>query len=334
MPMTGVSGNQQLPYLGIRYQIRYHKCNLDCPYCIVDWKNKKAFFDLNTFQRVVDKIQQLPYRVCLRIGIGGEVFTSPEILGVIRNICNKNSNIFGVSFSTNLYASWEKVVKPFVESTNTAKLNMGCTLHDMVVKDVNLFFEKVARLKEKGVLLYVGYIAIPQRMDFIRKYKQRCDDLGVPLILNALIGTLKGVKGVDHKLVYPRDYTTQERRELKELWYTPHSYKMLVEACLTERMPCSAGKSYIYISSNGNVYPCSLMRKFSMGNILHDDIKFQSKDTICPANVCWCGNENQALRIVDEYYNRTKALRVFYPKENIPKEALYQGYNQPVYLGD
>jgi hypothetical protein len=32
---------------------------------------------------------------------------------------------------------------------------------------------------------------------------------------------------------------------------------------------------------------------------------------MCPVSTCWCGNENQALRIVDQYYYRTRTLRVF-----------------------
>ena len=326
----GPSASNPAPYLGIRYQIKYHKCNLNCPYCIIHWKEQDNLFDLEKFRRIIGKIKELPFTVCLRIGVGGEIFTSPEILGVIRDICNEENNITGISFSSNLQADWDTVIGPFVRSTNTGKLGMGCTLHDTVIKDVNPFFEKVKRLKESGVQLYVGCVAIPQRIRFIRQYRQRCRELGVPLILNAAIGTLKGVEAADPELVYPRDYTPGEIRKLKKLWHTPHSYKMLLEACSPHGMRCSAGKNYIYIDHDGNVYPCQSI-KSTMGNIAKEGITFQDEDTVCPADTCWCGNENQALRIVDRNYDRTRTLRIFYPREGIPEEALYEGYNPPIY---
>jgi len=324
-------GDQQLPYLGIRHQIGYHRCNLNCPYCIAKWRDRKPTFDLDTFQKILGRIEKLPYRVCLQIGVGGEIFTSPEILRVVTDVCNRDSNIFGVGFATNLYASWEQSIGPFIESANTTKLGIRCTLHDTVIEDIDLFFEKVARLKQRGVMVSVGYVALPQRIGFIREYKRRCERLGVPLVMNALVGSLKGLEGVDPKRVYPRDYTAEELRELRELWDTPHSYKLLVEAARTRGMTCSAGKNYIHIDRNGDVYPCSEMKKVIrkpfMGNILRGPIRFQTDDTVCPMDVCWCGSENQALRIVDQYYNRTRTLRIFTPKEGIPEEKLYQGYN-------
>jgi MoaA/NifB/PqqE/SkfB family radical SAM enzyme len=63
----------QLPYLGIRFQIKYHKCNLDCPYCIADWKNQPMGFDAESFRQIITRIKELPYRVSLRIGMGGEL---------------------------------------------------------------------------------------------------------------------------------------------------------------------------------------------------------------------------------------------------------------------
>lgn len=320
----------KLPYLGIRYQIRYFKCNLKCPYCIADWSNNKFNFELKKFQDILKRIKKLPYRICLRIGVGGEIFTSPEIVRVITEICNEENNIFGLSFSTNLQADYKKIIEPFLRSTDSQKLGIGCTLHDSVIKDLDLFFEKVNCLREGGFSPYVGYVALPQRIKHIRDYKWRCREIGVPFILNALIGRLRGVEGADKSLIYPRDYTLQELRELKELWDTPHSYQMLVEACNTHGMACSAGKNYIYIDSDGNVFPCEMIRS-RIGNILDGDIEFRSEDTKCPMNFCWCGNENQALRIVDRFYERTGTLRIFSPKKGLPIKALYEGYNPSIF---
>ena len=352
---------EHLPYLGIRFQIRYYTCNLNCPYCIASWRKRQSPFEIHTFQKIIQKIKELPYRVCLRIGVGGEIFTSQEILSVIKKICNEENNIIGVSFSSNIHASYKNIIGPFIDSVNTAKLGMGYTLHDMVIKNIDSFFEKVRRLKEKGVLLYVGNVALPNRIEQLREYKRKCDEIGVPLIINALIGKaidgkskskpnnswLLGINWARFGLTYPyypRDYSPVELERLKDLWFTPHSYQMLVNSSSTHGMQCSAGKNYIHIDHRGNVFPCLgiknrishalfpfLRQRYSMGNILKDKIQFRTEDTICPRYHCWCGNENQALRIVDENYHRTRTLRYFYPKKDIPLEKLYQGYNPSLY---
>jgi MoaA/NifB/PqqE/SkfB family radical SAM enzyme len=189
----------------------------------------------------------------------------------VSKICNEENNIFGVSFSTNLVASWRRIER-FLESTSIAKLGIGCTLHDTVIRDADLFFDKVKRLKEKGVMLYVGYVATPERISFIREYKKRCDAIGVPLTMNSLIGPGRSLNGANQALYYPRDYTDEQKAELKEVWDTPHSYNLLVESCSTRGMPCSAGKNYIFIDHKGDVFPCGSVRdKRPMGNILKEE---------------------------------------------------------------
>ncbi|HTY13925.1 MAG TPA: SPASM domain-containing protein [Candidatus Omnitrophota bacterium] len=319
-----------LPYLGIRYQVRYHKCNLKCPYCIVSWDKQDNLFDNTTFTNVIEKIKDLPHRISLRIGIGGEIFTSQQLMDGIRNICNTPSNIANVSFSTNLAADWEKVIGPFFSSIDTGRIGIGCTLHDTVISDIDGFFDKVKRIKELGAELYVGYVAVPGRIDRIARYKKICDDIGVPLIMNGLVGKLLGAQAADPSLEYPRDYTSNEISELKVLWDTPHSFKLLIESCRTQGMECSAGHNYVYINHNGDVFPCAHIKN-SLGNILKDRIALRTEDTICPNPTCWCGNENQALRIVDRNYDRSRTLRIFHPKKEVPYEHLYDGYNPPIY---
>ncbi len=318
------------PYLGIRYQVRYHKCNLACPYCIASWKDQPNLFDAETFGRIAGRIMDLPYRVSLRIGVGGEIFTSPELMAGVRSICDADSAVRNVSFSTNLVAGWDETIGPFLARTDTRKLGIGCTLHDMVIPDVDLFFEKVRKVRDTGAEVYVGLVAVPGRFRAIAEYRSRCDAMGVPLIMNGLVGSLKGVEGADPSLTYPRDYTADELRELESLWDTPHSYLLLLEARRTRGMTCSAGRNYIYIDHLGNVRPCKRSAR-SLGNILDAPPAFQAEDTVCPEDVCWCGNENQALRIVDEYYDRSRTLRIFRPKAGIPRERLYEGYNPSVF---
>ncbi|MDH5573684.1 MAG: radical SAM protein [Gammaproteobacteria bacterium] len=330
--MTGVS---ELPYLGIRYQIKYHTCNLDCPYCIAQWKKFRADdFDLDTFTRVLEKIRLLPYRVSLRIGVGGEIFTSQPILDEIRKLCNEDNNIIGVSFSTNLAASWDKKIFPFIESVDVSKLGLGCTLHDTVIKSVDQFFEKMEKLHKYGVALYAGYVAIPERIDEIRSYKERCDQIGVPLTMNGIHGRVSGVAGVDDTLIYPAAYTDEQREALKAVWDTPHNYMMEIGGASPKGMACSAGNNYVYIDQKGNVSSCGQLldsEDAALGNIVTDEITLKNADIICPKNACPCGNENQALKIIDKYYDRGHVLRVYRPKDGYDNDYLYSLYNKNVF---
>lgn len=325
----------ELPYLGVRYQVKFHKCNLSCPYCIAEWKTQENVFDKDTFSRVVQKLKELPYRISLRIGVGGEFFLCPELMDEVKSICNSDTNIFNVSISTNLVAGWEQTVKPYLASLNTGKLGMGCTLHDTVIKNVNEFFEKTIKVKETGVEVYVGYVAMPQNIARIVEYKRRCDTAGIPLIMNGLIGKVVGVEGADPSREYPRDYTPAELAALRQVWDTPHSYMMLLHGATSKGMRCSAGRNYIYIDQGGRVFPCGNVSQLGlsncMGNILTDPIRMQDEDTLCPVSSCWCGNENQALRIVDSNYERSRTLRVFNRKPGVSDEDLYQGYNASVF---
>ena len=193
-----------LPRLGIRFQIRYHKCDLDCPYCIVSCNQRQDQFNESTYLGIIGKIKQLPYRVSLRLGFEGEVFTSQQLMDSVRDICNEESNIVNVSFSTNLVASWDRVIEPFLLAVNTRKLGLGCTLHDTVIRDVDEFFEKARRIKEMGAEIYIGHVAIPGRLKVVAAYKRRCDKLGIPLIMNGLIGKLVGVEGAIRRWNIPR----------------------------------------------------------------------------------------------------------------------------------
>ncbi len=269
----------------------------------------------------MERIRALPFPLSFHLGMEGEVFTSREILDETRVMCLATKNVQSVNFISNIYADWDRVIKPFLDSIDTRRLGMGCTLHDTVIRDVDGFFDKAKRIAEAGVAVYITCVALPGSIRMMEEYKRRSEEIGVAFVPNILIGRLPG----DEEKSYPRDYTEGERRVLKDLWDTPHGYKLLVEACSPAGMPCSAGRHYIYVNHDGTVFPCSRIRR-PMGNVLRDTLRLQDEDTICSSNRCWCGNQNQALRIVDERYTRTQNIRILIPNPSLRREDLYSGY--------
>ncbi len=319
----------------IRWQVRFTKCNLKCPYCIAEWPKRKVEFDSQKFFRCVEVLKKAEEKIVLRIGVEGEFFLSEELQqGVIE--LSKSDSILGVSFSSNLQADWS-CMNDFFERVNLKKLGMGCTLHDTVINNIEDFFEKVKRINDMGVLIYVGYVAIPNRFEKIKEYKKRLDDMGVPFILNELNGEYNGK-------TYPDAYTQSERNFLKEVFFSHHYYRMLVERDSPKGKACGAGEDYFYIDHKGDIYKCGVDKypewtlfekvaykinrsfgkkmvekriiKEKIGNLLDGFPELSLNYRICPHSVCACGNEVQAMKCVDINFYRTRTLRIIYPRLN------------------
>lgn len=319
--------------LKIRWQVRYTKCNLKCPYCIAVWTKRKVEFNPTLFNSGIDALKKCKHRIVLRIGVEGEFFLSEELQNGVAEL-SKSDNVIGVSFSTNLQSDWE-VMKRFFEKANLQKLGMGCTLHDTVIEDLEGFFEKAKRINDMGVLIYIGYVAIPDRFEKIKEYKKRFDEIGVPFILNELNGSYNGK-------IYPKSYTEKEKEFLREYFFSRHYYRMLVERDSPKGKACGAGEDYIYIDHKGDIYKCGvdknpewkigekiafkLNKKWGenlvkkriegnkIGNICDGIPELCSDFRVCPYKTCACGNEVQAMKCVDINFYRTRTLRIIYPK--------------------
>ncbi|MHC4823884.1 MAG: radical SAM protein [Planctomycetota bacterium] len=316
---------QEPPLLGIRYGIGFRRCNLDCPYCVAEWRKRRDMLDVDIFHAILDEIEKIPRSINLRFGIGGEAFICPPFLEKVIELSHKDGPIKTMSFSSNIQADWDTVIHPFLDRVDTSKLGMGATLHDKVIDDVELFFEKARRIRESGVELYIGYVALPGCMDLLREYKLRADDIGAPFLVNPYV-TPEQMQGSYNKRGIGV-YTKEEERELADLLGSTHVYQMTIQRSPTFGMRCSAGKDYLVIHSDGGVFACNREHQ-SKGNILDGPIALQEKDTICPFLHCWCPNENQALRIVDRKYLRNgRTLRVIQPKPGLTSSQLTSGYS-------
>jgi len=337
--------NNPLPLLRVRWQLQFTKCSLKCPYCIAEWTKRPVNFRPERFDKMVDRLLAQPYRLIVRLGVEGEIFLSPEIQeGVIR--LSHHPKVEGVSFSTNLMASDEKV-SAFLDRANCSKLGLGATIHDTQIdeKGVEGFFRRIEMVQRRGVLCFVGYVAKPDRFDFMRTYKARLDALGVPFIPNEYNGAFENVP-------YPEAYTAAQREELRDLLWSDHYYRMLVERESPRGRPCLAGHRYIYLGGDGRILRCGMERNLpwnlwqklawrfnkewpakmqqkrilrrSLGNILTDDLKLDATPGPCPHTSCTCGNEAQAFYAVGKDYHRTRTLRVIYPKARAAEyEAKY-----------
>lgn len=340
-----IAAARQLPILRVRWKLRFTKCSLKCPYCIAEWTKRSVEFDPGKFNAIIDRLLALPYRLVVRLGVEGEIFLSPEIQeGVIR--LSQHPKVEGVSFSTNMIAADDKVAA-FLDRADCTKVGMGCTIHDTQLTDEQIegFFRRVEMIQKRGVLVFVGYVAKPDRFEHMRRYKERLDAMGVPFLSNEYNGAFEHVP-------YPEAYTADQRQFLREYFFADHYFDMLVERKSPKGKPCLAGYGYIHLGHDRRILPCGTDRALpwtlwqraarrinkswpekiqqwrihrrSLGNILTDDIAFAKRPRLCPHDSCTCGNEAQAFFAVGRDYHRTRTLRVIYPKARAAElEAKY-----------
>ena len=107
--------------LKIRWQVRFSKCNLNCPYCIAEWTKRKVEFNPELFFKGIDVIKSLNQKVVLRIGVEGEFFLSDDLQKGVIDLSH-SENIVGVSFSSNLQADWKTMSNFFEKVTKLMKI--------------------------------------------------------------------------------------------------------------------------------------------------------------------------------------------------------------------
>lgn len=329
-------GERRPPYLTICHITDHSACNLACPYCISSWRPDNKRFSPSILRAIIQRIREVMRPVSLVLGQWGEFFTSPTLMEETALLCNDPGNLAGVSILTNLYADWEKVIRPFAEGVDTGRLTMGCTLHDRVIseEEVGCFFEKTARLHAMGVLVYVNYIVTDDAaVAKAHSYKLNCDAIGVPLTLMPLYPSRPEPGAKQDFSVWLDALSTESLRELKCLCESPHAYRMLFDARTPFGMRCGAGSDYLYINAVGDMFPCCCGRSASyLGNIVRQGIVTLEQDTVCRESSCFHPYDMSALRIVDRRYTRTRDFRLIHSREGVSRGELESGYGMPLRL--
>lgn len=341
-PETGavLSGEGvRTPYTGIFHITNHYACNLACPYCIAGGKSRKRRFNLAALRAILERIQAISRPVSLLLAQWGEFFTSSALMEETTRLCNEPGNLVGVSIATNLHADWDRVIRPFAEGLDTDRLSMACTLHEGVIgeKAVGYFFDKVSRLHEMGVLVYVNYVIHDE--EAIAKagfHKELCDSLAVPFtIFPSIPMTLlpDGRKAPDI-IGGLTSWSAEALRALEPLCDSLHAYRMLFDARSPSGMPCGAGRDYFYIDPTGEIFPCFTNSRpaSSMGHILRDGLAPLERDMVCREQFCYCPYDIPAMRIVEGRYVRTRDMRLILPRDGICRCELEQGYGMPLRL--
>ena len=252
-------------------------------------------------------------------------------------LCNDRNNLVGVTLHTNLRADWEGVIGPFIDELKSERLVVNGSLHDSSIPhaEVDRFFEKVKKLRSRGVTVLVTYLVHPDDLYVATTYKQRCDDLRVHF--GALPYVTEWLNRNDPLAISPVDtrprFSRAQLIQAKLLCSSADVYALYFEQRTTLGMACGAGSDYIYISPDGSIHPClTLAGDSPIGHILEGLPELPSHEITCPRLFCLCPHEATALRIVDRYYRRGRFMALLEPKPGVSDLLTSQGYQAPLYF--
>ena len=235
-------------------------------------------WDPGKYLKVIDRFAELPFRVNVRIGVGGETFINKTVVEGARRL-SQHANTDTVNLISNLsfkYHQYQKIFQGF----ELSKLALVCSFHPTEIKDIDGWIETAAKMNN-DVDLAIVLVAWPPLMDSLKANKQRLEREGLDVFVQAFHGWHEEQK-------YPESYSEADRDLLKSVFYSQHDYNHMVD--LKQPGDCYAGVDYIYVDINGNVSRCGTYKR-PLGNIF-GEVNLLTQPAPCPGTQCWCDTEN------------------------------------------
>lgn len=237
----------------------------------IGWNEQK-------YLNIIDRFSQLPFRMDVRIGVGGETFINKTVVEGARRLSN-HENTIAVNLISNLsfsFAQYQKIFRGF----DLSRVAMVCSFHPTEIKDVQRWIETAVEVN-KIVDLAIVLVAWPPLMKTLKENKKRLEDVGLEVFVQAF-------HGWDEEQKYPETYSEEDRALLREVFYSQHDFDHMVE--LKQPGDCYAGVDYVYVDINGNVSRCGTY-KTPIGN-LFGELRLLDRPAPCPGTECWCDTEN------------------------------------------
>ncbi|MCO8124534.1 hypothetical protein NHH03_22535 [Stieleria sp. TO1_6] len=238
---------------------------------VAEWSEEK-------YLRVIDRFAELPFRMDVRIGVGGETFINKTVVEGARRLSN-HDNTFAVNLISNLsfsFAQYQKIFQGF----DLSRVALVCSFHPTEIKDVDKWIETAVQINQI-VDLAIVLVAWPPLMAELRANKARMEAVGLEVFVQAFHGWHDQEK-------YPEAYSDDDRALLRDVFYSQHDFDHMVD--LKQPGKCYAGVDYVYVDINGNVSRCGTY-KTPIGNVFKQ-LNLLQRPAACPGTECWCDTEN------------------------------------------
>jgi len=269
-------------------------CNYSCTYCF------SSSIKENELAGKISPEQYLDFfdftgKVWLFHFTGGEPFFYPQFV----RLCETLTASHYVSINSNL--SSEEVLR-FAYSVDPNRVDyIHCGVHLEQRESHEGFQEllkKIQILVDHGFALFATHVMTPSTFKQFQTISERFADIDVPLVPKALRGIYEGKH-------YPTSYTLEEREKftvfsrsaenrLKESKRRPFRNQPTVNPLLDKYfldgfpdfsgVTCSAGKDFVRIDPDGNIYRCG--KHSLIGNIFERTLQLYDSPRPCDDNTC------------------------------------------------
>ena len=290
------------PVINVRFYTDYPVCNYTCPYCVAGHGNSiatESAWDaamFNRFDNIIDNLTKLPLKLNVRPGVGGEFFLSDRLMDGARKLAG-SENVHAVNLITNLSLPLKRY-QEFLSGLDLSKIALVASYHPTEIKDKEKWLETATWMNDHldFAVILVGY---PPLMHQIGEIKSQLNNLGIEVFLQGFIGSHEG-------RLYPRAYTPEQKKILRQLSYSRHDYEFFIEA----RKPgfCYSGFNSFYLDMSGIVSACGVggWPWPIMGNLaLKAAVNLLPGPHPCVSKTCLCDTEYINTTIFFEHYQFT-----------------------------
>lgn len=251
------------------------RCNYACSYCTVCTKFDFAKVFPKSSEKRADEwlvaLEKLP--PAMIYFSGGEPFLYAGLPDLVNNLPKKHQ-VLGMVSNVSLPASvYRKIKQPF---------HLNASFHREHVSAEG-FIDRVKELQE-FLHVHVNIVATPENLPVIASIHQLMDTHRISLHVDPY---------VDHEF----NYSSEQEALLRK--YVQADRKELVDFNDFSAKQCSAGRNYINLLPDGQVFTCAAgfsytysplytemvrnrpLDNFSMGNLFDADFKLNSSDVTC-----------------------------------------------------
>ncbi len=267
--------NKIYGYWNITYRCTYH-CSY-CPFCNIHNYSK-------TYTKETEKtpdewfaiLEKLPPMAFLLIG--GEPMLYSGITDIINNLPKKHSIIGLISNASLPIDLYKKINK---------KICTSISFHREFAKEEE-FIEKVVELNKFMWINSVNIVATPENIPFLEELHSKLTPKGITIRVEPLIKT-------------GFNYTEEQLKQIDKYLKHDRSFKKKIEFYEAQICKdCSAGKNYINIMPNGDVYSCvggmeyintpyrralikneQDLERYKLGNLSDENFSFNKTKKIC-----------------------------------------------------
>ncbi|MBI4145527.1 radical SAM protein [Candidatus Woesearchaeota archaeon] len=261
-----------------------YDCNLNCKFCLNDWRGKKRPNDELAFEQQKQALQKLRDAGVRHVTFtGGEPTLHPRIADLIRHAHSLGMTTLLQTNGTRITDEFLRAVQSFIGGIQVSL--EGLRDEQKAISRVDCFDGIVAnmrKIKQHGIKLFTNFTITKLNKHCLKDYLALLDDIGVDVAsFTRLYPAGRAIDNWQELVISGEEYAAF-LRELKEIEKTsktriylagPTDTAFLLDNGLDfSAATCSAGRNEIAINPNGDILPCPSWNK-PVGNIVKTDVK-------------------------------------------------------------